>query len=262
MIKEPKIIIWDLEIIPDTKAALKYWTKLCPPWGGSQTLKADVSSICTFGYKILNEGKAKTINAWDFPAWETDVNNDKELCKKIYEILSTADAWIFQNGDWFDKRHILTRLLLHKLPPLPKIPTIDTKKIAKRNLLTLSNSLDHLTKQFAKERKLDHQEKWDLWVDTHNKKTKAMKLMSKYCKQDVMATECLFKTLRPLITNIPNYNLFDTKTKKSLCPSCGSTRLKSYGWRHTKTTAYQRFRCVDCNSFSQTPPTKNLPRSI
>jgi hypothetical protein len=260
MIKEPKIIIWDLEIIPDLSQALKYWIKLCPPWGGSQTLKPDVSSICTFGYKILGENKARVKNVWDFPGWEKNVNDDKELCKFIYDTLLTADAWVYHNGDWFDKRHLLTRLFKYRLPSLPKVPTIDTKKVAKANLLSLSNSLAHLTKEFTDERKMDHGEGWDLWIDTHGRKKKAMNLMAKYCKQDVTATESLFKRLRPFIHNLPNHNLFEQG--QQLCHNCGSTRLRSHGWSYTKTSQYRRFRCRDCESISKKPNEKAILRSV
>jgi hypothetical protein len=263
MIKEPKIIIWDLEIIPNLKAALQYWPQISSQWHSGQTLKADITSICCFGYKVYGTDEpARILNAWDYPGWEDNVNDDKKLCKDIHSILSTADAWVYQNGDWFDKRHLLTRLLIHKLPAMPTIPSIDTKKIAKKNFLLLANSLKHQAETFTKERKMDHQEKWQLWVDTHNKVKRAMKLMSKYCKQDVVTNEAIFKEQRPYIKNIPNYNLFDPTQKKTLCPSCGSSRLANWGWRYSKTKQYQRMKCKDCHSYCATPATKTLMRSI
>lgn len=258
---EPRILIWDLEIIPDLNQALKHWIKLCPPWGGSQTLKADVSSICTFGYKWFGEGRPKTINAWDYPNWNKNINDDKALCREIRKILMGADYWVYQNGDWFDKRHILTRLQLNGLAPLPDTPSADTKKIAKKNYLLISNSLEHQAEQFTDERKLKHGEGWDLWVDTCNKKKRAMDLMAKYCRHDVKATEALFKIQRPYIKNIPNHNLWNIGDGK-VCPSCGSTRIKSNGYRSTKTSAYKRYNCIDCGSWSRTEITDRLPRSL
>lgn len=259
---EPKIVFFDLEIIPDLKQALKHWPMLSCRWD-TNTLKAQVSSICCFGYKIYNENmKAKCINAWDFDSWEKDVNDDKQLCIKAREILEDADAVVFQNGDRFDMPYFNTRLIKHGLQPLPNIPTIDLKKVSKRHIFLLSNSLKNQALYLTNDRKMDHGLGWELWEHTHNKIKKYMSIMSKYCRQDVDVMEPIFKVYRPFIKNIPNHNLFQGPGTQNVCPNCGGTRLKSHGWRYTKTNSYRRYMCLGCGSVSRTDKGDNMPRSV
>jgi DNA polymerase elongation subunit (family B) len=256
---EPKIILFDIETLPDLKEVMK----VIPQIGAypGLTLKATLNSVICFGYKVFAEDdKPKCINAWDFKPWAKDVNNDYEIVKAAREILSEADAVVTHNGRRFDWKFLQTRLIYHKLPPLPKIPHIDTCALAKSNLFLFNNRLNTLAKFLTSEEKMENGG-WDLWFKVLNRDPKSMRIMTDYCKQDVNVLEKVFKVLRPFCTQIPNYNLFGGH-KKNVCPSCGSSRLRGLGWRYTKTTSYRRFICLDCSSFSRTDISEKLPRSI
>lgn len=253
----PEIIVFDLETMPDLTEALKVWPQLSDYPG--KTLRATITSIICFGYKYLGEKQTHCINAWDFPEWKKNKNNDKRLVKAAYDILSKADAIVTQNGKRFDWKYLQTRLLKHGFPPLHHIPHIDTKALASQNLFSFNNRLGYMGEWMVNDKKLDHQG-WDLWVDVYNDKNAAKKLMTKYCKQDVALTEKVFNKLRPFATNLPNHNLWSDD--KRVCPTCGNKSLKSYGWRHTKTKSYQRLRCRKCNSFMRLDARNQNPRSI
>ena len=148
---------------------------------------------------------------------------------------------------------------------LDKKPHIDTKELASKNIYSFNNRLGYLGEQFVGTKKLEH-EGWELWVKVWHKVKSAMKLMTKYCKQDVVVLENIFIILKPFATNLPNQNLWinheDEDAPKRVCPSCGSLRLKSHGWVHAKTLTYRRMRCRDCQSFSRVDVRGNKPRSI
>lgn len=223
------------------------------------TLKADICSVICFGYRIMGEKETKCINAWDFPEWKKDVNNDKPLLEAAYEILKDADAVITHNGRRFDEKFFKTRLMINDMPPLPLgMKHIDTCQLAKRNLYTFNNKLDTLGKLFAKERKLENGG-WDLWVRVRKRDAKAMQLMTKYCIQDVVVLSKIFKKLIHLSKGLPNHNLFHVG-QKHLCPSCGSTRLIGRGYNLTKTRSYKRLQCKDCHSWCQVDSSDRLPR--
>ena len=101
-------------------------------------------------------------------------------------------------------------------------------------------------------------EGWDLWVKTYNRDPKAMKMMEKYNKQDVVAMEELFKVVKRFC-KLPNYNLFN-QGNKLLCPNCGSTKVLSNGYRYTATGSYKRISCRDCNTWSQLDAKGRNPR--
>lgn len=261
MRNEPKIIIFDLETLPNLPEVLKVWPQLSNYPG--LTLKATINSILCVGWKRYGEKRTYCINAWDFKRWNKDVNDDYEVVKKIREILDDADAVVTQNGKRFDWKFLQTRIMHHGLKPLHKIRHIDTKVVAKSNLFAFNNRLGTLGKLLVDDDKLENGG-WDLWVKSHGKDKKALKLMEKYCKQDVKLTEAVFEVLKPLVGNIPNHNLYAMPhlSGKLCCPRCGSTRLKSHGWRYTATTRYKRLRCKDCGGVARTDKKEQLPRAI
>lgn len=251
----PRIIAFDLEVIPDLMhGVLENWCAL-DAWPG-RTLKADLTTICVFGYQILGEmDKPKTICAWDFKSrWNRDVNDDFLLVREARKILKTADVLITQNGKRFDFKHFQTRLFIHStrnpgikgFDALPKVQHVDSRDTMKSGLLLHSNSLKNGTKLFTPHmKKMDHGEGWDLWVKTYRKDKAAMKLMSDYCKQDVASTLELYLKLRPLGKGMVNHNLF-RRDGVMACPECGSYDVTKNGWRYNTNMVYQRIVCKDC----------------
>jgi DNA polymerase elongation subunit (family B) len=249
---KPKIVIWDLEIIPDAKNIMRKTIEL---YNGA-TMGANLSTIICFGYKVLGDKKAKCINAWDFPKrWKKDVNDDYEVVKAAYEVLKDADAIVTHYGKKFDLPHLNSRLMYHGFPPLPNIPHIDTFIVAKYKLKLHRRKLDTIAEFFGLERKMSTGG-WELWVEVMNRKKSSCAKMAKYCKQDCEVLEKVYLKLRPLMTHIPNHNLFNDKDHQ-VCPNCGSKRVQKHGLRHTKTATQQRYRCLDCGSCSSKPITKS-----
>lgn len=257
MSDSPRILLIDIEVIPDLRKALKYWTKLSSFPG--KTLRASVSSICCIGWKVFGEDETHCINAWDFPEWSVNVNDDGPVLKKFLEVIAGADAIVSHNGKNFDKKHIQTRLLLKGYDLLEDDPHIDTKAISSRNFFFIDNKLQTLGEELFGERKLDH-EGWDLWVKTHGRDPAAMKTMEEYCKQDVILLEKIFRRFRPKATQIPNHNLFSDGAVKKCCPKCGSTRIIANGYRVARTVRYKRYKCRDCGGSSRTDLADRLPR--
>lgn len=242
----PRIILWDLETLPNLQEVLKIFTRLGDYPG--LTLKATHSTIICFGYKVLGEKEAKCICAWDFKTrWKKNVNDDYALIRAASRILRTADVIVTHNGKRFDLKFLQTRLLYHGLPPLPKIIHIDTRNEAKKNLLAFNNSLDILAKNFTNTKKLDNGG-WQLWVDVHAKDLKAMKLMKRYCIQDVVTLEALYKRLKPMMTTLPNMNIFHKE--KNRCPKCGSLSIQMRGRVIAKNAISHRISCLDCGGYS------------
>lgn len=254
---EPKIIIFDLETLPNLKEALKVWPKLSDYPG--LTLKATITSIICAGWKILGDKKVHCINAWDFKAWGTDVNNDYDLCVAMSKVLEDADCVVTHNGKGFDFKYFQTRLLINRLPLLPKIHHVDTKNIAKSNLFLFNNRLQTLAEFLVNESKLQHSG-WDMWVQVHGRDPKAMNLMEKYCKQDVNVLEKVLQVLRPLV-KLPNYNAY-LPGQTFVCPNCQSTRIQKRGTRMVGLSIYTRYWCRDCDSWSRTDSSDKNPRHI
>lgn len=250
-------MLFDLEVLADMKAAEKVWFQLSNYPG--LTIRASINSIICFGYQTFGEKEIHCKNAWDFPKWNKNVNDDRPLCEFIYNTLKDADAVVTHNGKRFDWKFLQTRLLIHKMPPLPKIKHVDTCSLSKSNLLLFNNKLSTVGSELTDESKMESGGQ-DLWTRVRARDHEAMDKMTKYCKQDVRTLNAAFKVLRPFATNIPNYNLYPHGGDKVLCPSCGSTRLKKEGFIYTKTGSNQRYKCIDCHTYCSDRTNNPLPR--
>lgn len=242
---KPRILVADIETLPDLPEALKVWPQLSDFPG--RTLKATINSIACFGYRVLGSGESKVLCAWDFPEWKDDVNDDRRLVRAAARILKTADVIVTQNGDRFDIPFIQTRLAKNGLTRLPDIFSVDTKKEAKRQWSAFSNSLKYLAEQFTDAEKMDN-EGWPLWIKTHGRDPLAMETMRIYCGQDLAATEALFNALRPGIKRFPNMNQFSLEG--DLCPNCGSSALRKQGMRTLVERQVQRLQCMSCGKWA------------
>src|ERR1041384_4487935 len=108
---DPKIVLFDLETLPDLEAAMRFWPQFSSKYD-TKTLKAQVTSVICFGYKILGQKRTHCLRAWDYPEWSkcSLTFDDSSLLKDAREILSDADAFITHNGKRFDWKFFQTRL--------------------------------------------------------------------------------------------------------------------------------------------------------
>lgn len=265
MIK-PKTIVFDIETMPIVEQAFRQWTILSNYPG--ITFSADLSSIICIGWKVLGEKKTHCINAWDFPNWKKNKNDDSKVLKEFLQVCKEADAIITQNGKNFDLPFVQTRLLLNDLETLPETKHADTKKMA-RKLKLSSKSLARMGYLFGDQEKTDSGG-WSTWVDIYFKDCdKAKRHMEKYCKQDVRTTESVFNKLRQFAKGrnlLPNMNDFRTKKQfeedTNVCPYCGSENIYRNGCHYTATMNYQRIKCKDCGGNSRLDLKDSNPRAV
>jgi DNA polymerase elongation subunit (family B)/DNA-directed RNA polymerase subunit RPC12/RpoP len=240
---KPRIIVFDIETLPNLRQVLKYLPRI-DDWPGS-SLKATINSVLCIGWKELGKKKVNMIRAWDGPNWKTDKNDDRYVLQEFLKIIKAADGVVTQNGKKFDWKFIQTRLLFHGLETLPTIPHMDTKALAKGNLFTIGNRLNDLAELTASEKKIENGG-WELWEKIWLGCERSLSAMEKYCKQDVKTLEQVFLKLRPFVKNMPNHNLWSLEGTR--CPTCGSLSLIKNGMRTTTTQRYQRLLCTDCGS--------------
>jgi len=258
--RKPKIVVWDLETLPDPWEVYKR----LPGYGSwpGRGFNADIQGILCFGYKVIGNKKPRCINRWQFDDWDNDHLDDKQITKAAYDVLHDADEIVTQNGKKFDLPLLNTRLSYHGYGPLPRIKHVDTKEIAKKHLSLFSNSLSEIAKHYKLKEKMQIQNKWDLWyrIARGINTKKDLKLMSDYCKQDVEVTHLVYDKMKPYhINSGVNKNFF---SDERVCNICGSKRLKSYGWVYLTTLEYRRYRCLDCLSWIRTDKKDKNPRAV
>jgi len=236
----PRILIYDIETSLQPVAVFSLAHN---DWINPDNILAErhLVSMC---WKWLGEKKVYSVSLLDDPKrFNKDPHDDFHVAKVANEVLSEADCIVAHYGDSFDKRYLETRMLIHKLPVLPPITSIDTKKVASSRFYFNSNSLNYLGQVLGVGKKINTPK--GLWLDVLKGDRKAIKTMVEYNKGDVTLLEDVFMRLRPYIQNHISRELFDGVG----CPRCGSTKVQSRGVHRAITRTYRRFCCNECGGW-------------
>lgn len=173
--------------------------------------------------------------------------SDKDLLRKLVDVMLKADQIVAHNGDKFDQAWIRTRCLFHGIPIPPAFVSVDTLKEARSKFRFNSNRLDYISKFLGVGQKSETGG-FDLWKNiTLNNDKKALKTMVDYCMNDVVILESVFKKMNPYIKSTIHLS-----GDKHNCPECNSKKVHSQGTRNTASgTKYIRKRCFDCGKWFQ-----------
>lgn len=228
--KYPNILFLDIETTPNIVASWATGKVIVSP--ASVIKERRIICIC---WKWLGKNKVESLTF-------TDDQNDKEMLEKFIEVYEQADMVVGHNSNVFDIPWIRARLLYHGLPPLPKVRFYDTKKEAQRAFYLNSNRLDYIAKYIGSEGK--QSVGYGLWLDILiNNSKKALRTMVKYCKQDVLELEKVFRAIYPHTDNTFNIAVFNEDD--SICPKCGGELIKK-GFAYATSSKKQRYKCLSC----------------
>lgn len=235
---EPKIASWDIEISP-TEGTF---------WGGRyETNILEITHpwvIISFSIKYL-KGEQTTKALPDYKGYRKGSLDDRALIMDLHKRLSKCDILIHQNGDQFDVKKVNARFIIHNLPPVHPMRTVDTLKVARQRFGFTSNKLDDLGETLGLGRKLEH-EGYPLWRKCMNGDMKAWKKMKAYNAQDVILLEKVYLRMLPFIENHPNLGIWKPGL---VCRNCQSKELQWQGWRVKKTTKYHQYQCKQCGTW-------------
>jgi DNA polymerase elongation subunit (family B) len=174
-------------------------------------------------------------------------SREKNMLKKIHQLISEADAVVHYNGTRFDMPVLNKEFLLNNMLPPEPYKQLDLLKVVRKEFRFASNKLDHIAQRLNLGKKTEH-EGYTLWVKCMNKDKEAWTKMEEYNKQDVLLLERLYDRLLPWLgKQHPNRNLFDGQG----CATCGSNHLQKRGFSYTITGKFQRYQCMDCGSWSK-----------
>ena len=232
MKKKAKILLYDIETQPNL-----VWV-----WGYYEQNTLDTEQpweIMSVAWKWLGEKETHVMDRFG-------KKSDKAVVKKLWKLFNEADIAVAHNGDRFDHKKVRTRMLVHEMKPPAPFKSIDTKKVASKHFGFSSNKLNELAKRLGIGTKVQTGG-FELWKGCMKGKKEAQARMRRYNKQDVVLLEKVYLKLRAWETNHPNVAALEDKPQG--CPNCGSERLKSHGWRYTKTRRYVRYFCKVCGAW-------------
>jgi hypothetical protein len=171
-------------------------------------------------------------------------------------LLDKADIVVAQNGKRFDIPRLNSRLIQSGYGPYSPVRVVDTLQVAKAQFGFTSNKLAWTSERLTDAPKSKHKKfpGFELWEQCLKDNPAAWAEMKKYNIQDVVATEKLYKKLRPWINNHPNLGVYrsgDGKDLPHVCPSCASSNVVKWGAYATQQGSYQRYHCKECGGWSR-----------
>lgn len=238
----PKILLWDIETSPLVVATFGLFDQTIP----IDNIIHDWFIICA-AWQWHGDNKIHSVSIIDNKArFEKDFRDDRYIVEILHGIVQEADIIVAQNGDAFDMKKLAARSIYHGLPPLRKIPSVDTLKEARRTFKFTSNKLDYMGRHLGLGEKMDNPR--GLWLKAMSGNVSAIKKMVKYCKKDVKLLCGLYDRLRPHMKNHPNMNVI--QSTGHCCPNCGSPDVTRSGFKISKKGKRQAWRCTPCGAYS------------
>jgi uncharacterized protein YprB with RNaseH-like and TPR domain len=171
---------------------------------------------------------------------------DKSLLQEFSKVLLEADEVIGHNSDRFDIPWLRGRALYHRIPFPIYIKSLDTYVKSKAQFNLNSMKLDYLAKFLNVGGKIEDGG-WDSWVKiTLYNDQEALDKMIKYCNNDVIILEDVFKEISSYIKLNSHVGVYNNLSKCS-CPNCASENVHYLKPWITNTGTIQRIMvCENC----------------
>jgi predicted RNA-binding Zn-ribbon protein involved in translation (DUF1610 family) len=237
--KAPRIILWDIETSHNFAAVFQLKHN---DYISADNIVQERVIICA-AWKELGRAKVHAVSVADKRVFNGRLLEDRAVCAQLHAVLSSADIIVAHNGDEYDIKFTKGRMLVHGLPPLPPIVSIDTLKVARKQFLLNANNLDYLGKLLGVGGKKTTPK--GLWLRVLQGDRKAIRDMVAYNKEDVRLLERVYLKLRQHTPDHPSRHLYGDVG----CPRCGSLRIQSRGTHRAMSRAYARFQCQACGGW-------------
>lgn len=183
---------------------------------------------------------------------EWDKGGRRTFLRRVYRLLEEADVLVGHNVDNADVPWLKGDLNLRAgFPVLPPFKTVDTLKVARRELGSGApfKSLNVLCQILGLPAKTDVYDREAMERAVVEKSVEDRERLVEYCAGDVIATEALYEWARPFMRNHPA--LFADDKGTEVCTRCGSDDIQWRGVYRAATYSYPRFRCQQCGGWGR-----------
>lgn len=235
-----KILIIDLETAPKQAYVWRFFKENV---GAKQVVGHGY--IMSYAYKWLGEEEVHYSH--------TTTEDDRRLASEIRELFDEADVIVAHNAERFDIPTAKARMVVHRIAPPSPYKVVDTLRVAKKEFLFPSNSLEYLAEVLGVSPKKSHKKfpGFELWSECIKGNEEAWQEMMEYNIQDVITLEEIYLAMRPYIRNHPNLGIL-LEEGREMCPKCGSPHVQYRGYTTTQVGKYRKLQCQECGGWSRT----------
>lgn len=240
-----KTLLWDIETGPYEAYVWGMW---------QQNIHADNitrdSQILSISWKYLDEKKVHGVVVGEG-------RTERYVIESFLYAAEGADLLVHFNGDKFDLKRLTARMMVHQLPPLHKVNTVDPLKEIKRVAKFPSHRMDYLSKLLCGIGK--HETDMQLWRDCVARDEKSLARLLAYNKNDVKMLEALYLYTRPYYKS--HVNVADIGSMN--CPRCNSELARVRKAYRTKSGVERaHVHCLACSApYTISPKGPNRPHS-
>lgn len=227
-----KLAFWDIETAKMQLSHQVYDLKMYSKYLPADAITRPRWMPCA-SWKLQGKDHVHSVSVLDDPKrFKKDYSDDYHVVKSLSDMMQTVDAIVAHNGDQFDWKILTARLLYHGLPPIPRVQTVDTLKIARTQFRLESNSLRYLAWYLKLSEQKDKTPDWNL-VSAGD--TRELEKCLRYNRIDVRVLERVYDRLAP-------FSKIKLYYGDEQCPLCGSQKYHSKGRSHTGRNSW----CYQC----------------
>jgi hypothetical protein len=232
-VKAPKILVFDLEVSTKIVHTYQMWDTSIP---ADRVIKDYY--ILAYSAKFVGEDKVYYLDTRYSPGC------DLHILEALSHLINQATHLCGHNLKSYDLPTLRARMIQKGVEPIPKLPILDTMRMAKKLFKFTSNKLSEVAKYLNVDTMKDDHSEFPgitLFTEAMNGNMRAFECMEKYCKTDSVVTEMILTKMMPWDGDIN----FQAVYGQAKC-TCGSVDFIKDGYLYTKTTQNQRFKCVNC----------------
>lgn len=230
-----QLLYWDIETAPAIAGVFGIYDQNIPY---SHVIQ-DWFIICA-AYRWQHKKKIESVSILDdAKRFKKNPADDYHVVATLHNLISQADVIVAHNGNKFDWKKFMARVVFHGLPPIRKPVMIDTL-LQSRQFAFTSRKLDDLGTHLGFANKLETER--GLWIKAAQGCAASIRKMVTYCKGDIPPLVSLHERLRPYAGGA--YMNMGHFSDAACCPYCGSHDFKRDGYRITRLAKVQRYECV------------------
>lgn len=232
--KSPRILVIDIETFPNHS---RTW----PGMFEQNVIKITKNwELASFAYQWLGQKRVHCHT-------REGQRSDKQLVKKLRDLVDRADILVVQNGKKFDIRSWNARLLYHQIAPPSPFKVVDILLEGRKHFKLNSYSLDNVAEFLGLGRKVKHRG-FDMWEECEANDPKAWREMVRYNKRDIVLTGQVYERYKAWMNTHPN--LATMAARPDACPRCLAVgQMETRGHLYTRTSKFAKFRCKKCSAW-------------